>query len=1781
MGDKELKYTSHKHINILITKYKEEEHPIVKRSRLIDLCEVVIKTQVAIIVGHYLKYQEPSDEIKGYLAITLQKPSLGTWQGIGRKLLKEYITRKEIDKQSYNVTKDINKVDKFMKDFFEDFNRVNNSIDSLIKHRNSFAHGSTPSVKQAEKDILELWPNVERILESTWLIESKIEVIKEGELKKPYLIKDKGEIIELYPIVQYIEYKSYIDDKSIWFLNDLSTYAKRKVKILHYPTATHHIEEMYYDYLEQRLPINEWKKLATDEFKEKIYYLSNGFKGRICELEQIEAFIKEHEKGCVMIYGNPGVGKTSLMAKIIAQYKYDKDLSDQYEVIDFFAKNNSGYTSGFSYYYYLQRIIGKYSKGKYKEDNEDEIKHIILYQLKQRSEKIGKKKLILIVDGLDEAEESLLKVLPTEYLPNIIYIYAGRPTERLRDYMSYFAYFPLLKLKIEGLDRNDVRGILIESVNKYLLKDEQVNYVWKMTEGNPLYLNELCNYIQEQGIQTLDSVELPKSLEACYDLKMRELYKKNEQTGCDILYMLACAKDYLDTDMLEDLLDIKESEVNQGIASVYEFLVIIHMEGKELYQLFHETFREYLLKLKSDKIIEMEQKITDTCEKWKVVHNSNQRCLLRKYIAKYYIKHLANQKKIEKIYELVIDDEFVEFQTVVLGHFQNVLTTCDEIIRYLVNAGDLNRIACIMNSKEKMLSKPIYDIVLNNIENIDQEKLTGILQLIDKLTYNKKVLMCMLLLYEVLENECSTKLSVRIVEYLKEYVMYQDGDKSLLNSVPIHVVASILKKTTDSVIISCIGEMLQPENYFGEKEFFSVIELDETLKSALEKIGLSEYIVKNYIINRKYEEAVYYYKSYFYAYFHEGDIMLEWQLRYELLFISMLVEYEDDLIIKYWCRQLRLDEEETTSVHYMDESGKRIDTKERKIWLINNKLMLLLCAEEVGREKLALEILDEMECDEDEKEQLRKSIIIKSSEYKAKKAKEAKLEDILECMENKEVEVDFIKKKLGEASRGEIRNWKKVYKMIIEEVNSSSDIIELLGILSKLLIDYDMLREGKFVEEKMVQYIHDYEYIGTAVKALNTWNEEQCMSRLHSYIRPIIDSVDSGTIKISAVGSCEVFNTYIKERNDEEIKEFLDDIGEGEGIEGNRGLSAYQAKAEIIFNYAVGLIEENNLDRAYDYFQQGIEYLNKKNKHDLEWWLGHWGISCALKKMLIAFARQGTWNTWEQYSHVVKYLSEGEELDLIYEIKDNVSVEIEYLIYKFDDMCKDNFWRDSYIERIVLYAIQKGKYTRVKERYEMDMIKSKYERRIGGEKRIELVGIALFSVGMIQDFINLIIEDVKSSIRYKNSYVNFMFDRVSLLICKKEIINLGKNNSQQLCIMATELIKLVKKDMNHKVALYIDLAEIAIQSQCVELSTLLISNLNNFLERQIYQIYLEGIMRLYKDTYMKKIMCRDQYRVLNINRYSDMIQQLSYLIEIDQKDLNGGARVVLYSYRIYAQHRMNKIKETLYKMSEKKAIIYLERMRFIIDKFLTTVQMHDLDGILEVTYAKVLNNKEGFTLYGIREEWEECLNQIEKSIVYSTEWREREQQVSIKWYEIGNRLKAVETWKEMIRQEEYIEKEIRIKIAEKCILEKEYELSALYDIKTFNNWANQCSIDCTDSIWKDTKSIYKFYQSVVNQLSEGRDTVVGYLYETLAHRDELYGKLDYFLSFLEYNFKKYHRYNELLGEYVVLRMVVWGDMEEVLFKTAEIASIDSENILYWTNTFRYYTKYPQYLTYKF
>jgi hypothetical protein len=647
---------NHPHLTELFKIYQSEFQPFRKVHRMIDLFESIIKSHTVVIIAEYVKHNKLSEAAKGMLAQGLRTPSLGTWQLFSR------ILSEELNADGYVWT---------FTGFSEDFATLDKALNAaktnVISFRNGYAHGATPTDEQCESDIRQFEPFLIQLLDSHWLSNTTLE----NRDNKVWIVSDTGELC-LHPILLF---KDEGGSSPYAFFNDLKN---DKVGLLNYPLSKHYREKQFYQEFHQYLPLNEWKKSGNNEFHQRIEELTETFKGRTQERARLLDFVCNNSKGYFSIQGNPGIGKSALIAQFFKDIKSHKD-TQQLQVVEYFIRRGTAQAQvEYVFNYLLRRTDELFPAGK-----EIRAEGKAVWDLQQQlfskwrlwGEQNNGSKLLFLIDGLDEGvENSVVTYVPRENFEGILIIYGSRPGghKSIDDLWAQLAVEHHTKLELSGLGKEDIRALIYEVANKYELDRDSawIDAVQRRSQGNPLYLKLLCDAMEHGSIVVNDIGALPEKIDEYYKAIL-DRYSRDADGDALLngLFTFAAARDYLTMVHLGLINKLGEATVQRIGSTLKEVLYENPLTEDVLdYQLFHESFREYLIKEKGTNVREAAERIIDFCEGWKELEGTWE----QRYALEHYAAHLTKSKKevrVETLSRLIYDHGYTATQKKVLKGF--------------------------------------------------------------------------------------------------------------------------------------------------------------------------------------------------------------------------------------------------------------------------------------------------------------------------------------------------------------------------------------------------------------------------------------------------------------------------------------------------------------------------------------------------------------------------------------------------------------------------------------------------------------------------------------------------------------------------------------------------------------------------------------------------------------------------------------------------------------------------------------------------------------------------------------------------------------------------------------------------------------------------------------------------------------------------------------------------------------------------------------------------------
>jgi tetratricopeptide (TPR) repeat protein len=627
----------HSHLKSLEAHYRSEAEPFCKVHRMVDLFESIVKTYAVVIISEYIRRNQISETAKGLLAQGLTAPSLGTWHLMGRVLFEE-----------------LQKVNNpwMGNDFPEAFTYLNaiiqNEDSHIIAFRNFYASGATPDDARCEADIHKHEPLLNQLLQSDWIRGTSTEV-KDG---KVFLVTENGELL-LHPFLLCREENG---QASFAFFSNIK---HGEIGLVDCASGKYYVEKEFYNEFHEYLRLDEWEKTGNVAYYQRIEELRDTFKGRKAERSQLLQFVGESSKGYCCIVGQPGIGKSALLAQFLKDLRADAK-QNNVQVVEYSIRRGTIKAQvDYALSYLIKRTDEVFPKGRNiraEGSMNFDLQRQLFSKWRLWAEQSQGEKLLFVIDGLDEgAENNMVSYMPREIYENILIIYGSRPGghKSIEELWTDLPADHTSRLELTGLHKEDIRALLYEVGVKYELVSESswIDLIHKHSKGNPLYLKFLCDSIENGNIKVNDNEILPEGINEYYKaIVLRYASHPDGVALLDAIYTFAAASDHLTMRHLELINGIGEQTLNRIESVLKELLYETTLDGNIFgYQLFHESFREYLIREEAEKISESGEHILNFCAGWRALEGKWE----QRYALEHYARHLSESKREKHIKELL------------------------------------------------------------------------------------------------------------------------------------------------------------------------------------------------------------------------------------------------------------------------------------------------------------------------------------------------------------------------------------------------------------------------------------------------------------------------------------------------------------------------------------------------------------------------------------------------------------------------------------------------------------------------------------------------------------------------------------------------------------------------------------------------------------------------------------------------------------------------------------------------------------------------------------------------------------------------------------------------------------------------------------------------------------------------------------------------------------------------------------------------------------------------
>ncbi|MEG5018494.1 MULTISPECIES: ATP-binding protein [unclassified Microcoleus] len=328
------------------------------------------------------------------------------------------------------------------------------------------------------------------------------------------------------------------------------------------------------------------------------------FTGRQFVFEAIIEFLQKNPKGYFVLEADPGVGKSSIMAKLVLLMKR--------RCVVHFNSQSQGTVKAKQFLENACTQLIQAFKLDYPKlpENATTDGNFLSRLLGEVSAKLGGKKLVFVVDALDEVDlsdhgrGSNVLYLPDALPDNVYFIVSKRPeslplpNHQVFDLMQYSAE-SLADVKLY-IDKRTSNSASIQSwISRQNLQREQfVVAVAEKSQNNFMYLRYVLNDIDSGKYSDVNLQDLPRELEGYYEkhwarMEMAVRDRELRRRKLKVIYLLTKTRKPVSCDILadfaeEDALDLQE------VLDDWEQFLRRSSETPPDYSIYHASFQRFL-----------------------------------------------------------------------------------------------------------------------------------------------------------------------------------------------------------------------------------------------------------------------------------------------------------------------------------------------------------------------------------------------------------------------------------------------------------------------------------------------------------------------------------------------------------------------------------------------------------------------------------------------------------------------------------------------------------------------------------------------------------------------------------------------------------------------------------------------------------------------------------------------------------------------------------------------------------------------------------------------------------------------------------------------------------------------------------------------------------------------------------------------------------------------------------------------------------------------------------
>jgi hypothetical protein len=388
-------------------------------------------------------------------------------------------------------------------------------------------------------------------------------------------------------------------------------------------------------------------------------------------LQQLENWLTR-ESGVAILHAPAGYGKTTFLAHLV---KASREAGDTRVVYHFFSKDPDlgGYATSLGNA--LAHLLGQVAaitdssqsrEGLYASAVDPDSRRAQLENTIQELKLAEGERLLIVLDGLDEADETLHPPLRKPLPAGVFVVVSGRwdGAGNPPDYLQHWLEIADEIIPIDAMSASEIAQWLQQAgdgeLRAYADDDAFVQQILEKTDGLPLFLDFLLDDLLQAAKQSQNVRQVLHQTPTGFSNYVRQQFRQlaasvGQQPAVRTLFgILSVSKGALREDEIAKLTGLSGWDLAALPSQATRWWRIGGEDGKRTYSFAHPLLAVEFAKVLGSEAERARQSLLAWCAEWQT-HKSP-------YALRHYAEHLREAKQVDALYALARDEAFAQAQ---------------------------------------------------------------------------------------------------------------------------------------------------------------------------------------------------------------------------------------------------------------------------------------------------------------------------------------------------------------------------------------------------------------------------------------------------------------------------------------------------------------------------------------------------------------------------------------------------------------------------------------------------------------------------------------------------------------------------------------------------------------------------------------------------------------------------------------------------------------------------------------------------------------------------------------------------------------------------------------------------------------------------------------------------------------------------------------------------------------------------------------------------------------